>query len=145
MPRFAAPLDMHQNEVRNLRLQTLASAPSSPVVGQAYYDTTLTVARVWDGSAWQDLELLAADATVTVTSAGVKVAKTLDHTYVTDFDTQVRTSRLEQMAAPTADVSLNGHKATNLANGSADTDAATVGQMNALVQGLQPKGAAAAA
>lgn len=50
---------------------------------------------------------------------------------VSDFDTQVRTSRLDQMAAPTASVVLNSQKITSLANGTADTDAATVGQVNA--------------
>jgi hypothetical protein len=35
---------------------------------------------------------------------------------ITDFDTQVRTSRLDQMAAPTASVSANSQKITNLAD-----------------------------
>ena len=34
---------------------------------------------------------------------------------VSDFDTQVRTSRLDQMATPTADVSMGSKKITNLA------------------------------
>lgn len=40
------------------------------------------------------------------------------------FDTQVRTSRLDQMAAPTAPVSLNSQKITNLATPTASTDSA---------------------
>lgn len=42
---------------------------------------------------------------------------------VSDFDTQVRTSRLDQMAAPTADVSINSKKITSLADATAATDA----------------------
>lgn len=44
---------------------------------------------------------------------------------ISDFDTQVRTSRLDQMAAPTADVSFNSHKLTNVTNPSSAQDAAT--------------------
>jgi hypothetical protein len=44
---------------------------------------------------------------------------------VSDFDTQVRTSRLDQMAAPTGSVSLNSQKVTSLATPTADADAAT--------------------
>jgi hypothetical protein len=34
---------------------TLSAAPSSPVKGQTYFDTTLNKARTWDGTAWQNL------------------------------------------------------------------------------------------
>jgi hypothetical protein len=44
---------------------------------------------------------------------------------ISDFDTQVRTSRLDQMAAPTAAVSLNSQKVTSLATPTDNADAAT--------------------
>ena len=44
---------------------------------------------------------------------------------ISDFDTQVRTSRLDQMAAPTGSVSLNSQKITSLATPTVNTDAAT--------------------
>ena len=44
---------------------------------------------------------------------------------VSDFDTQVRTSRLDQMAAPTGSVSLNSQKITTLATPTDNADAAT--------------------
>ncbi|MGE3487442.1 MAG: hypothetical protein AB7L09_22200 [Nitrospira sp.] len=59
---------------------------------------------------------------------GTQVAST-----ISDFDTQVRTSRLDQMAAPTAAVSLNSQKITSLADGTAGSDAATYGQLLALI------------
>jgi hypothetical protein len=43
---------------------------------------------------------------------------------ISDFDAQVRTSRLDQMAAPTAAVSANSQKVTNLGAPAAATDAA---------------------
>jgi Coiled stalk of trimeric autotransporter adhesin len=58
---------------------------------------------------------------------------------ITGFDTQVRSSRLDQMAAPTAAVSLNTQKITNLADGTAATDAATFGQLSAAVAGFDWK------
>ena len=44
---------------------------------------------------------------------------------ISDFDTQVRTNRLDQMAAPTGSVSLNSQKVTSLATPTDNADAAT--------------------
>ena len=44
---------------------------------------------------------------------------------ISNFDTQVRTSRLDQMAAPTGSVSVNSQKITSLATPTVNTDAAT--------------------
>jgi hypothetical protein len=44
---------------------------------------------------------------------------------ITDFDSQVRSSRLDQMAIPTTDVNLNSNKISNLIDPSGDQDAAT--------------------
>jgi hypothetical protein len=64
---------------------------------------------------------------------------------ISGFDTQVRTSTLNQMAAPTADLSMNTHKITNLVDGTAATDAATFGQLNSILQGQTWKQPVAAA
>lgn len=60
---------------------------------------------------------------------------TLTHAAISDFDTQVRTSSLDQMTVPAADVSWNSHKITNLANASANGDVPNYGQVLALVNG----------
>lgn len=49
----------------------------------------------------------------------------IDHTKISDFDTQVHTARLDQMTAPTADVNINFRKLTNLSNPVDGQDAAT--------------------
>lgn len=58
---------------------------------------------------------------------------------ISDFDTQVRTSRLDQMAAPTASVSMNNHLITNLLTPVAGTDAANKDYVDSVSQGLDPK------
>lgn len=73
----------------------------------------------WNGSAW--------------------APATQDHTYISDFDTQVRTSRLDQMAAPTGPVSLNSQKLTTVASGTVSTDGINLGQLTAAIEGRKLK------
>jgi hypothetical protein len=70
---------------------------------------------------------------------------TLTASKISDFDTQVRTSRLDQMALPTASVALNNQKITGLATPTADTDAATKAYVDAARSGLDPKDSVRAA
>jgi hypothetical protein len=64
---------------------------------------------------------------------------TLTAAKISDFDTQVRTSRLNQMTAPNADVSMASFKITNLATPTLDSDAANKGYVDSVAQGLDPK------
>lgn len=52
MPSFSETVDFSKQEARNLVTHKLASAPSSPVAGQRYYDTTLNKEGVYNGSSW---------------------------------------------------------------------------------------------
>ena len=63
----------------------------------------------------------------------------LAHTKISDFDTGVQTNRLDQMAAPTSAVSANSQKITNLADPTADADAANKGYVDGVAQGLDVK------
>jgi len=63
----------------------------------------------------------------------------LAHTKISDFDTGVRANRLDQMAAPTASVSLNSQTITNLSDPVNTQDAATKGFVEATSQGLDVK------
>lgn len=68
---------------------------------------------------------------------------------ISDFDTQVRTSRLDQLAAPTGAVGLNSQRITSLADPTNPQDAATrayvLAQVDALTTGLVLKGSVRAA
>ena len=95
---------------------------------------TITSADLVDGtivnadinaSAAIALSKLATDPLARANHTGTQTAST-----ISDFDTQVRTSRLDQMAAPTAAVSLNSQKITNLASPVDNGDAVSLGYLN---------------
>ena len=58
---------------------------------------------------------------------------------ISNFDTQVRTNRLNQMDVPSGSVSFNSQKITNLADPTADADAANKGYVDGVAQGLDVK------
>ena len=103
----------------------------------AYSKTNLTNSIVnadINASAAIALSKLATDPLARANHTGTQAAST-----ISDFDTQVRTSRLDQMAAPTASVSANSQKITNLATPTSNTDASTKAyvdtQINNLIDG----------
>lgn len=64
---------------------------------------------------------------------------TLTASKISDFDTQVRTSRLDQMAVPTGSVSMNSQKITSLLDPTSAQDAATKAYVDSVAQGLDVK------
>jgi hypothetical protein len=64
---------------------------------------------------------------------------------ISNFDTQVRTSRLDQMATPTASVSYGSQNITNLSDPVNAQDAATKNYVDATAQGLDVKASVKAA
>lgn len=57
---------------------------------------------------------------------------------ISNFDTQVRTSRLDQFAAPTSSINLNGQVFTNAGEPINPSDLATKSYVEARAQGLNP-------
>lgn len=108
--KMASNLDANSNKIINL---PAATAASNEPVRQVEHET----------------DIAAAESRANHT--GTQTAST-----ISDFDTQVRTSRLDQLAVPTTDVSLNSHKLTNVTDGSSAQDAATFGQLTSAIAGL---------
>ena len=55
MAKFLNNIDLNKNELQNAKLQNLAIAPSNPVAGQAYFNTTDSKAYIYDGTRWVDM------------------------------------------------------------------------------------------
>lgn len=78
-----------------------------------------------------DVETAYTNAISRANHTGTQLANT-----ISDFDTQVRTSRLDQLAAPTNPVAFNAQRATGLADPTAAQDAATRAYVDAQLAGL---------
>ena len=103
---------------------------------------TITSADIVDGTI---VATDIADGTITAAKMVTDPYARANHTgtqlaaTVSDFDTQVRTSRLDQMAAPIGSLSMNTQKITNVVDPTSAQDASTKAyvdaQVNALVDG----------
>lgn len=121
--RFATSIDLLGFSLLNAMLNPVSSDPSGLGAGdkgRAWFNTTTNKLMYWNGTT-------AIDATARANHTGTQTAST-----ISDFDTQVRTSRLDQMATPTASVSMNSQTLTNLANGSGANDAVNKSQLDAV-------------
>jgi len=124
----ASTISDFDTQVRTSRLDQMAAPTGSVSLN------TQKVINLADPTAAQDAATKSYVDTANSTFGGQNAAYYLNRTNhtgtqtastISDFDTQVRTSRLDQMAVPTGSVSLNTQKVTNLADPTAVQDAAT--------------------
>lgn len=103
---------------------TIVNADINSSAQVAYSKLNLTNSIVnndINASAAIALSKLATDPLARANHTGTQTAST-----ISDFNTAVRTNRLDQMAAPTAAVSLNSQKITSLADPTSAQDAVTL-------------------
>lgn len=117
--KYLVPIDMNKNELQNARTHNLASAPGSPALGQRYYNTTNNVEYYWNGTAWVPTDAVAASnipnsALATNPLARANHTGTQAANTISDLATVVKAYRLDEFAVPTASVSMNTQKITNL-------------------------------
>jgi len=146
MTTLGKPLNFNKLQALNLVIQNLGTPPSSPVVGQVYFDTNAAFlcGRIWDGTAWYvnnplkvtdgtfPMAKLVTDPLARANHTGTQLAST-----VSNFDAQVRTSRLDQMAVPTAVVAFGGQVLQNIAAGTLSTDGVNLAQVQGIADAVR--------
>lgn len=101
------------------------------------FDSVLKVIGLADGTNPGDaVNRSQLDANATADRSRANHTGTQTASTISNFDTQVRTSRLDQMAAPTGSVSLNSQLITNLLDPSGAQDAATRNYVDTTVAGV---------
>lgn len=134
--KYGVAIDLLKSELRQAAIQNLASAPSSPATGQVYFDTVLGQFGVYSGSAW--IYLYNDEALQDL--VGAMVSGNTETGIVVTYDDpggklNFAVAVLDQLPAPTGDLSMNTHKITGLVDGTASTDAATYGQVLSALRG----------
>lgn len=165
---YASPINLNQFEIQNPRMQNLAANPLTPVEGQYHWSTATKKIMIYNGTAYESVNNYTASELLTLLLTVDGGASGLDAQYlagqdgsyylsrgnhsgtqlastISDFNAEVQTNRLDQMAAPTASVSMGNQKITNLANPTSSTDAATKGYTDLIAQGFTQKATATVA
>jgi hypothetical protein len=144
-------IDLAGNALLRATLEALASPPSSPLPRQMYYDTTLESPRVRNqaNNAWITLDATKLSGVIPNSALATNPLDRSNHfgtqlaSTISNFDSQVRTNRLDQMTSPTSSVDMNGQRLTGLGDPISSADAATrswvLTQVQASAAGIDSK------
>ena len=154
--KFLTHIDLAQNEILNAKAQNLGAAPSSPVKGQFYMNTTDNTFYWWDGTVWvparsgaPTMGNVVAEPTFGSASANgvLTTVSRSDHAHGNPVhgDAAHSAVALSALAVPVGPVSMNGQKLINVGTPTFSTDAVTKDYADNLSAGLSWKDAVRAA
>lgn len=127
------------NKLLQAVLEPLANAPSSPVQGQIYYDTTLNRVRYYDGTAWVYLDTRVDDITLEFDGSNLLSIKNKGVTFIKiqDINTSTLLGRVSPGTGDVEEVTLDAD--TNLAADADDrvpTQRAVKAYVDSLIAGI---------
>lgn len=141
--------DFQSIPVVGLVMESLASDPGSPTTSRFYFNSVSNKVKYYNGTAWVLLDNVPGASVIidSMVSASAAIAEsklslasdaasgTASRRTLGTSSTQAfpGNGRLDQLAVPTADVSLNSHKLTNVTDPSGAQDAATLTWTNAAI------------
>ncbi|MEN9501516.1 MAG: hypothetical protein RI964_801 [Pseudomonadota bacterium] len=136
---FVDNVNLTRQQLLQLRFENLAVDPSAGVSshGCVHFNTTEYSLKVWNGLEYYSTDArqrtdipisnLATNPLARANHTGTQTAAT-----ISNFDAQVRASRLDQMSAPAASLNANNQRIINVAQPTAGSDAVRLSDLEAV-------------